>query len=1612
LAGGGLLPKELPYEAALNISGRQLIGSKFSAKKRFDIDKNKWIWETSYEPKQELQVRIGGQIGDERVKVNVDYDSTKPDKKDISVVYKGEPGEAVQEIAFGDLDLSLPQTEFVGYRKQVFGLRGQAQYKNLRFMAIASQTKGTSESKLFTGNTTFEKKEIADRDYLRRKYYKIYFDKDHLPIVAGSEKIYLDDRNSANNTLTTKTLLVESYTVPKSTYTGDFDELSAGVDYILDYSKGIIIFRRTIATNYILAVRYSQLNNTDETNTKAIMIKNENETINTELKNYYNLGKTKIVRDDGKGNFIFNVYDLNRTTVTEISGKKVSYPEYVNVDFENGIFWFSEERPFPPEVYAISPVQKYIVFVQFRSRIKTYLLRPNIVIGSERIVLDGKVLQRDKDYFLDYESGWLTFYLEEEIKEDSKIETTYEYAPFAGFSTGETLVGARTEFSPLKNFSLGSTFISNFVLEPDRIPDIRTAPTSTRLWEIDARYVNFKFPLIPLRMNNLSFEYAQSVSNPNTFGKAMIDSMEGVKTVDSVSLDKDYWYPASLSGEKIPLSFNLSKEEITLGEINSSLPADKKNEKQQLLVIDYDLSSSSLTSIIQPISKIGVDYSKKLFLETQIYATTSTQVTIEYGNFNEDADNDGIMDTEDKNGDTILNKDEDTGWEYNYPDTTTVQAYSGKENGRMDSEDLDGDGYLDTLDEPAEQLNKYKFTVSPNVWFSTNMALNITDPSKWQQVKQVRVTIKGQIGQEGKIKIANLNLVGNKWEKYSTVGATVTINGINNEDNPREYIPLYDQKKDIYQELYGYSKSDIEKRPREQALTVNYSINPGSTATVYSSFAKAQDFSKYKQVKFFLYPQGITHGEILFFRFGTETDYYEYSRELKSTGTWSVETIDFKEFEKMLKANQSTATVNVAIYRLNGSPKRTNITQIKIGIYNSSTDTIKSGEIWVNEIFLDEVDKSIGEAKKVEADFEIPGWTSFGGKYKEISEKFQPLTPVVVGQKTVEKNTYLNFVRIRFLPLNFTFSRKDTETPVQSILENPWLASLEEDKVTSLSASGGFTFTYGRLLPRIGFNYSESLTDYLRKQNRLDLKNSYNTNFDYAIPFAFPIFPRTINLAYRRDEFSLWRSTFGSIPVTKGEEKFFLKQYKTSKKAYQETQEITDDWALRTNFNFWSRIILNPSYSLKTVSEEKVQTRQPKYNKSLSQVIGVTSNLSFFGWLNPALSYNITSKEDLNLSSPTAKVKRVDRTSNGEMNWNFTFRQILPQVRLLQSLTLSTNYRFEHGDSYEDIPDKLKIQNQLWIPNPLKLDGEKQLQKRKSFTERDNIRLNSRWVPLETILLPYRFTPFNTLSITANYLYSREKTETTGTPRKVYTIQWPDFVFTLLKGEKIFYLEEIITESQINLKILNKTVYTPNLSKVITLTDSADWRFLFLKKYSLYFDYSLTKNEDFNEKTKTGNKLTKNESWTSQVNFNLKIWRFTIRNEYKINREWDSKVYLDYPNNPFREESTLSPSLQVYANFNLPAELRIPLIKKTISLANQLVFNSTLRLDRKRAKSLGTPIFGANTDTYTLNTSADYTVSPNARMTLGLGAIRFSNRDDWKADYTSFEGSMQITIQF
>src|SRR6059036_3959636 len=63
--------------------------------------------------------------------------------------------------------------------------------------------------------------------------------------------------------------------------------------------------------------------------------------------------------------------------------------------------------------------------------------------------------------------------------------------------------------------------------------------------------------ILPLS-TNIAVEAAQSSEDPNLFGKALIDSMEGIKQEDSAPLLRDAWQVASNPGFAGPASpYNL-----------------------------------------------------------------------------------------------------------------------------------------------------------------------------------------------------------------------------------------------------------------------------------------------------------------------------------------------------------------------------------------------------------------------------------------------------------------------------------------------------------------------------------------------------------------------------------------------------------------------------------------------------------------------------------------------------------------------------------------------------------------------------------------------------------------------------------------------------------------------------------------------------------------------------------------------------------------------------------------------------------------------------------------------------------------------------------------------
>jgi len=113
------------------------------------------------------------------------------------------------------------------------------------------------------------------------------------------------------------------------------------------------------------------------------------------------------------------------------------------------------------------------------------------------------------------------------------------------------LVGARAELSmaplnPILASSLiGSTLIYDFAPQQTAAPDIRQTSGSWLVEEADMHLKDLIFNPLPSLKSSFSAEVARSVRNPNSFGKALIDNMEGIKDDTSVSMSKLGWQIAS-----------------------------------------------------------------------------------------------------------------------------------------------------------------------------------------------------------------------------------------------------------------------------------------------------------------------------------------------------------------------------------------------------------------------------------------------------------------------------------------------------------------------------------------------------------------------------------------------------------------------------------------------------------------------------------------------------------------------------------------------------------------------------------------------------------------------------------------------------------------------------------------------------------------------------------------------------------------------------------------------------------------------------------------------------------------------------------------------------------
>jgi hypothetical protein len=240
---------------------------------------------------QQLTVNLEGTIG-RKIHVYVDHRSggssfggIKADQ--IRVRYDGDEDEIIQKIELGEVNLSLPGTEFVsysGHHKGLFGAKLMAKVGKFDLVTVASKEEGKSSGASFTGSSEADSVVIKDISYKGGRFFVIddlalkYAD-----VGVNAVTVYLDDRISSNDAEDGAQEGIAYLEEPAgaaapadTTYKrgGFFVELIEGEDYFFPQrggfygdesglESGVIVMTSAVRAGRMLAVSYDRETGSD-----------------------------------------------------------------------------------------------------------------------------------------------------------------------------------------------------------------------------------------------------------------------------------------------------------------------------------------------------------------------------------------------------------------------------------------------------------------------------------------------------------------------------------------------------------------------------------------------------------------------------------------------------------------------------------------------------------------------------------------------------------------------------------------------------------------------------------------------------------------------------------------------------------------------------------------------------------------------------------------------------------------------------------------------------------------------------------------------------------------------------------------------------------------------------------------------------------------------------------------------------------------------------------------------------------------------------------------------------------------------------------------------------
>jgi cell surface protein SprA len=355
-----------------------------------------------------------------------------------------------------------------------------------------------------------------------------------------------------------------------------------------------------------------------------------------------------------------------------------------------------------------------------------------------------------------------------------------------------------------------------------------------------------------------------------------------------------------------------------------------------------------------------------------------------------------------------------------------------------DTEDLNSNGVVDlansyyqyeiplSTDSPQ---NPYIVSSSSAGWYQFRIPIDgfarkVGLPTQ-ENIESMRLFFAG-VSDTIHIRIADISLVGNQWQKLDKTDSSYAVAVVNVEDNPGVYM----SPAGVVRER-DKTQPDKEVYANEQSMAIVLNGLPdGQSRQVVKFFSyKAYDVFNYRTMKMFVhgdpkfqYTDDSDYDAEFFFRFGLDSlNYYEYRSPLRpgwQEGTNDV-VINFGDLTAIKQTRDSTTVPSAAIpvpgkpgafYRVLGNPSLTQIVYLAIGVENprgKGTSAPLEGQVWVNELRVLSVDDTPGWAYRVDAQFKMADFGTVGVNYSRVDPFFHQLEQKF-GSRSLSKNWGLN----------------------------------------------------------------------------------------------------------------------------------------------------------------------------------------------------------------------------------------------------------------------------------------------------------------------------------------------------------------------------------------------------------------------------------------------------------------------------------------------------------------------------------------------------------------------------------------------------------------------------